>query len=432
MVEKNEKLEKKFVANKNNWNAIHQVVKKELIGKTVDREEPSEEEIQAGLEQPWEPYTTRSGSELTASNSIAILNQYIQTIPTDRFTVSPIDYRRIDIALNKIQVGIRLPLSSQIQNETISDVMINVRLAKQHACFKTVIKLHEIAEITDSLTPYDSSQKIEMFDDFYFGHLKKHFESDTKKAGTKKNLRIHPVKVPDVLVQSSPIVNGFSFLYPFKITPLFDSQNLEHYEAFFKLLNNGKGYAILTSNRIPKLCKMSFFPSFGRVDCDIGVPPHPVTIDSEEQLRKLRKFQMIVFRDVLNAWKTFYVIDKSAFIIVPIDENNQIDWKLVNDFQSLSPRQKISSGVARTMTFDVNDYLNKIITPSYRCADNYVVYKVHKNLTPLTKFPEDFASTYKEYYYNKWELNVTRDDQFLIEVKAISGNWNLLFPGKNY
>lgn len=430
LIEKNAKVEAKFNNNMKKWIGVQGEMKNQLIGKTVDREEPSEDKIMKEQKQAWPPFITKNGSSLTAMNSIMILNQYAQTIPTDKFTdCCGIDFRRIDISAKKICVGIKLPIASPLQHEIISDAMENVRLAKQHGAFKTLIKLYELGELTESLTAFNPMQKIEMVENDYFKHWLNYSE-DTKKAGTKKNLRLHPIKTPDSLVESSPIVNDINYLYPIRVKPMFEASNIEYIKAFEKLLNNGKGYGILTSKKLPRLCKMKLFPTYGEVVCEIESPPIQISIESEDQLKKLRKFQMTVFRDVLKAWKPFYVIDKTAFVIVPLDEDQQIEWKLVENFQVLSQPADSNKNEVHSIKFQANDYFNKIVTPTYREANNYVVYKVNKDQTPLSAFPDTDNLTYKDYFKNKYELTPSDDQQFLIEVKAVSNNWNFLFPGK--
>lgn len=430
-IEMDAKILAKFKKNMINWSMIGEEMKYQLIGKTIDREKPSEEEILEERKHVWEPFVTKNGSTLTASNSISFLNQYVQTIPTDKFTgCCGIDFRRIDISLKEISVGIKLPITSPLQHEIISDVMENVKLAKQHGAFKTVIELYKLGELTESLTAFNPMEKIELFEDDYFKRWTNYSE-DTKNAGTKKNLRLHPIKTPDTLVNSSPVVKGFNYLYPIGVKPKFKSNEIDYIKAFEKLIGNGKSYGILTSKKIPKLCKIKLFPTYGEVECEIERSPLQISIESEDQLKKLRKFQMTVFRDVLKAWKNFYVIDKTAFVIVPIDEDKQIEWKLVDNFQTLSTSKAINKNQVRNMTFKANDYLNKIVTPTYREANNYVVFEIDNGQSPLSAFPDsDGNMTYKDYFKKKYDLTLSDDQQFLIEVKAVTNNWNFLFPGK--
>lgn len=415
-----------FDKNTIKWKHIDVTMKKELIGKTLDRDSPTVTEIIDQQAQAWTPFVTANGSQLKALNAIIILNQYAQALASDRYSNNIIEWRRIDVESGAVCVGIRLP--PVISKEIIGDVQNDIKTAKQHAAFKVCIELYKIGELTENLTPFNGDQKIALVQDDYFAHWKKYETDDKKKAGTKKNMRFHEMKIPNALVHSSPVVGGINFLYRISVRPKFDAnKEVPYLEAFKNLLENKNSYGILMSKRLPKLCKMPLFPSWGEVECEIETPPMQFAIKSEEDLRMLRKFQVTVFRDVLDSWRNYFVIDKDSYIVVPLDDDQQIDWNIVKEFQTLSTTP-MSLNESLTVKFRAHDYLNKIITPTYRDAGNYIVYKICEDKSPLSPFPEEFE-TYKDYYLNKYNL-LARDDQFLLECKAISKNINFFFPGK--
>jgi endoribonuclease Dicer len=419
----------KFTNNKNNWLCVSKELKDQLVFKTIDRMAPTKEDIMREQEQTWEPYITKNGSKLTALNALLILNQYVQSIPTDKFTSgSSVEWQKIIEGPKQIAVGIKLPPPSPLTYEVFGKTKENVQLAKQHAAFETVIKLYELGELTDSLTAVKSEQKIESVKDEYFGHWEK-YANEPKKAGTKKNYRAHPIKTPTLLVNSTPKANSVIYLYYISIRPKFETDKYVYLKPFSEMLGNGKSFGILTSTRLPRLCAMSLFPSYGEVECKIDSTPFQIEIDSESDLEKLRNFQMTLFKDVINLWKPFYVIDRSGFIVVPVLEDKEIDWKLVNNFQTMLPAKRMTEVEAKSMKFKTSDYLNKVITKTHMSSNKFVVYKVDEKNTPLSTFP-DKSTTYKEYYESKYNyISITRDDQFLLESRAISENWNFFFPG---
>lgn len=190
----------KFKTKESVWNSVDWEMKKELIGKTLDRLPPTEEEIKNEAQHSWEPFFTSSGSKLDALNAISILNQYCMTLPADKFTNASVGWRRIDSSEDgSVQVGITLPLNSAITNEILGDRKENVRLAKQHAAFEACKILYHAKNLTDKLTPVDSTQKLEEFNDQYFSHWDNYKNDEKGKAGTKNNRRYHQIKVPDVI-----------------------------------------------------------------------------------------------------------------------------------------------------------------------------------------------------------------------------------------
>ena len=275
-------------------------------------------------------------------------------------------------------------------------------------------------------TQFTNDQKIELVEEDYFAHWKKYGSDDEKKAGTKKNLRFHQMKIPKALVQSSPVFNEPNFLYRIAVRPKFDANGVPFKQAFKDMLGSESSYGILMSKRLPKLCKMPLFPPWGEIECEIEIPPMQCAIKSEDELKKLRKFQVTVFRDILESWQPYFVIDKDSYVIVPLDESKQIDWDVVDQFQKL-PTTTMSNIEAKKVQFKLHDYLNKVITPTYRDAGSYIVYKVLEDKSPLSPFPENYKH-YKDYYEQKYNLSA-REDQFMLECKAVSKNFNFFFPG---
>lgn len=194
------------------------------------------------------------------------------------------------------------------------------------------------------------------------------------------------------------------------------------------MIGNENTFGILSSKRIPRLCKIPLFATFGQIDCDISPIPATISLDNESDLKRLRGFHKNLLSNVLKVFKEFFVIDKSSYLIVPLDEYNEINWNLVNT--EIPIPKRLSYDQIVNMQFKAQDYSNKVINPVYRYTDqNYVVVNVLEHKSPLTAFPDaSKAENYKEYYESKNE-KIYRDDQFLVEVRGISKNLNLFFPG---
>ncbi|KAG5680087.1 hypothetical protein PVAND_009613 [Polypedilum vanderplanki] len=419
----------KFKKNVNNWNCINDEMKKQLIGKTLDRELPSDESIQNEQQQSWEPYLTKSGSELNALNAINILNQYCMSLPFDKYTKYRESYRRIDHKDGTCQVAIQMPISSMIREEIFGEPKENVRLAKQHAAFEACKILIENGSLTDKLTPIDSLQKIEEFNDEYFSHWEKYKNDEKSKAGTKNNRRYHKSKVPDVLKNCGPSLTKTNYLYTIRIKPDFDTKDDFDLKVFHELIDNENTFGILTTKRIPRICKIPLFQSYGKIVCEIISPPIAISIENEKELDALRRFHLNIFCDVLKVFKSFLALDKSSYLIVPLDKQNGINWTLLEQFETIHSPVKLSKNEIMTMSFKPDDYLYKVLNPVYRETDqNYVVIKVLEHKNPQSAFPSEKAKTYYEYYLSK-DHQIYRNDQFLVQVKGISKNLNLFFPG---
>jgi endoribonuclease Dicer len=351
-------------------------------------------------------------------------------MPSDRFTNVNVYFRRIDLEDGRVQAAVQLPSQSVIKEEILGDPKDNVKLAKQHAAFRSCIMLYEKGELNDNLVPVDSTQKVDMVENEYFEHWK-FFENDTKKAGNRVNRRYHSIKSPNVLQNSGPKVHALNFLYRITVRPLFDAPDFP-ISDLKELIGNGNDFGILTSRRIPRLCKMRLFMSYGEIEVEISALPMTFSVDSEAQLKLLQNFHVTIFRDVLKTWMKSFVLDSTSYLVVPLDEDVKINWRLVEDFQCVEQPVEMTYDEIQQADFSHEAYYQRIINPVYRCDNEpiYCVMRVCTDMSPKSEFPDDNFESFKEYFEEKFpNTTVTRLDQPMIEVKGISKNMNLFFPG---
>jgi endoribonuclease Dicer len=349
-------------------------------------------------------------------------------MPADCFTNVNVFWRRIDLEDGKVRAALQLPAQSVIKEEVLGDPQQNVKLAKQHAAFKACIKLYEHGELNDNLVPIDEKQKVEQYTEEYFSHWED-YKSDKKSAGTRNHRRYHNIKTPDVLQNSDPKIDAKSFLYRIIVRPKFET--VQHsVKVFRELIENQREFGILTSKRIPRLSKMTLFQSFGEIEVEISPVPISVTIKSSEELKLLQNFHIAIFRDVLTTWENFLVLDKTSYLIVPLTVDAEIDWCLATTFQSVQHPRRLTYDEIKETDFSRNAYFHKVMNPVYRSTEqNYVIIDVPEHMTPLSPFPDENYSSYKDYIELRFSTNIFRDDQPMIEVKGISNNLNLFFPG---
>lgn len=349
-------------------------------------------------------------------------------MPSDRFTNINVYWRRIDHDDQRVSAAIQLPSQSIIKEEIFSDPQKNVKLAKQHAAFKACIKLYEHGELNDNLVPFDKIKKIELHDGEYFSHWQE-YADDKKTAGNRDNRRYHQMKTPAVLENCAPQVNGANYLYQISVRPKFDAPN-KAMKEFHMLLGNGNEFGILMSKRFPRLCQMTLFQTFGEIEVKISGVPIQVTLNDKKELRVLQNFHVAIFRDVLNTWEKYFVLDDTSFLIVPLTEDAEINWKLATEFQSVEQPRRLTYNEINSTEFSRRAYLHRVINPVYRSPEpKYVVIDVPENMSPLSPFPSDKYESYKQYIEINFSLNVCKTNQPMIEVKGISKNLNLFFPG---
>lgn len=260
-------------------------------------------------------------------------------------------------------------------------------------------------------------------------------------AGTKKSYRTHAIKTPDELIDSMPTLNKPVYLYKINITPQCSTSDSRHtieerenIQVFHHLIQSTRGYGILTAKRLPRISPMKFFFSFGHVECTLSTECIPLTITDANQLAALKRFHCILFRHVLDIWKSFYVYDHDdSVLIVPTNEQ-QIDWDTILAFQQWTPLSSKTVAQRMPCQYNENEWRHMVITPWYR-ADvdiRYVVTRLSTNLNPSSPFPNDDYQNYGSYALEKYPNieRIANDQQFLIHVKPVTRNLNILYSGE--
>lgn len=355
-------------------------------------------------------------------------------MPSDKFTNVSVVWERADLEGGMVRVSLELPSQCAIQDKISGDPKGGIKMAKQHAAFKACKMLYDAGELDDNLVPYKDEKKVELVHDEYFAHWQP-YANDNKKAGTTKNLRYHQIKTPKALIGSAPFVNDMSFLYRINVRPKFNPEGKKSLEHLYKLLSSDRGFGILTSRRIPRMCIMKLFHSFGEVEVEIEGVPVAVTLQNERVLEMLQAFHLTIFRDVLQAWQSYFVLDKSSYLIVPLIYG-EIDWSIAQQFDKVLQPKRLTYTEVMATNFTRDEYEDKVINPVYRDEGlgikpdrKYVVTKVHEEMSPLSPFPSPGYTDFKEYVEQKCNVTVRRTDQPMIEVKGISNSLNLFFPG---
>lgn len=417
----------KFQGKVRNWRSVNNKLQANLIGKSYDREAPTDELIEDQRSDLWNPFITPiSKSKLSSNNAITTLENYASKLPKDLFTVSSLTWGREDID-GAIKAFVRMAPTSKVQGVFYSDPQVNVKIAKRHAAFKACIALYEAGELNDNLVPVDATSKVEECNADYFEHWKE-YAADSKKAGTKKNKRIHDVKKPDLWIESNPRVGKVNYLHCIKVTPRFTPTN-EADAVFKELYGNDNTYGILTSKKLPKMCKIRLFESCGELEIEISAPPVVVQISTEEEMRQLKNFHVTIFQDILGIWQNFMVFDDSSFIIVPLVNYSKINWELVKFAQKVDLPRKMEYDEKLKTDFSHDAYDRMTICPIYRSSDPYIVINYAEHLTPLSPFPDDKHENYREYYSQHYDITIVNTKQNLLEVRGVGKELNLFFPG---
>lgn len=197
-----------------------------------------------------------------------------------------------------------------------------------------------------------------------------------------------------------------------------------------KYLNNTSTYALLLSKKLPLLAEMPLFMSQGKIRVRISNQPREFVVQTNQQLSSLMNFHIMIFKDLLQLWKNFLVIDRrnleNSYLIVPLDSSQSIDWQLVQSFQSLDPARSYSVAERKQNVYRPENFLDKVVTKLYNKNEDeqFVVVKIRQDLNPLSDFDNNQYKNYVEFYQARYNINVVDCSQFLLEVKALTKRRN--------
>lgn len=251
----------------------------------------------------------------------------------------------------------------------------------------------------------------------------------TTKGFVKNSYRTITNKCPDELYNALPIIGQPCNAYPIIYSTQF-SHN-DYNEHIIDYLNTKNTYALLLKGTLPLLAEMPLFMTQGKISVRLSRKPVKCVVKNEKDMDELINFHTLIFRDILNMWKSFFTIDhrnrENSYLIVPMNEKWQIDWKLVKQFQHLNPARAYTENERlQRSNYRPEDYLGKVVTKWYNKNENerFIVTRIRSELSPKSVFCFDRKYTYADFFATRYGVTTVNPDQFLIEVKAITSRRN--------
>lgn len=200
-----------------------------------------------------------------------------------------------------------------------------------------------------------------------------------------------------------------------------------------------QGFGIVTTKYIPKVSAFPIFTRSGEVKVSLELCRENVIL-TEEQLLKVYTFINYTFTNVLRLQKYLMLFDPEAtensFFIVPtISSNNTIDvdWTFLNLITENVDKipQAVSDEERKKTDFDSSLFRDAVVMPWYRNQDQpqyFYVAEICYHLSPKSSFPGENYSTFQEYYYRKYGINIQNLNQPLLDVDHTSARLNFLTP----
>lgn len=110
------------------YRETHEQIKQFLRLRTLDREDPNEDEIAKQFVELIPPFVNANGARLTAASALVLLHRYCQTLPWDSFGASQPWFNKLPPNMQgKIAVSLCLPLQSTVRETIIVSIGLIIK-----------------------------------------------------------------------------------------------------------------------------------------------------------------------------------------------------------------------------------------------------------------------------------------------------------------
>ncbi|KAL9694828.1 hypothetical protein quinque_014113 [Culex quinquefasciatus] len=435
--------------------AIYMEIEKLLLRKCENIEPPESELKHADcfsrffeIYRPL-PETEENSNGVGLANAIQMINKYCAKLPSDTFTKLTPLWRCAKTTRkghDLYQYTIRMPINSPLKEDILGLPMPTEILARRMAAYIACRVLHNAGEIDDSLHPIgkESFRAFEAdWEDFELESIDAQIVSENSepRPGTTKRRQYYYKRIASAFSECRPTVGCKVYLYHINMTlqcPIPEEQNTRG-RRIYPPEDSPQGFGILTAKLIPKVSAFPIFTRSGEVKVALNLCAER-TILNQEQLDKINLFINYTFTKVLRLQKYLMLYDPMAtencFFIVPTITRQSVvtvDWDFIDIIaKSVDKMPTFIPDENRTnYTFDNVQFRDAVVMPWYRNQDQpqyFYVAEICYHLSPKSSFPGLNYSTFEEYYYKKYNIQIQNCKQPLLDVDHTSARLNFLTP----
>ncbi|KAI1287571.1 Endoribonuclease Dicer [Halotydeus destructor] len=392
---------------------------------------------------PYMPVKTDGAARVTLNSAISIINRYCLKLPSDSFTrLTP--KHKIVKRNGGYVCELRLPINSKVREPIEGLTMSNQRLAKKAAALKACELLHIAGELDDNFLPsgkeltnqYLAELELDICDD-------DGFEKSIKgqpRAGTTKRRQYYNKGIADVLKGECPQPKVRCYLYVFgmKLVNAIPEEQNSRGRKICDPADSTRCLGILSTSKLPGICDFPVFTRSGEVHVNLKEGAEEIYL-TEQQVADVLKFHKYTFSDVLKLEKYPMKFDQSrsdcAYYVVPCNysiysDNPEpvVDWKFL---ERTAKYEEPSGKLNKDFVFDRESFEDAVIKPWYRqnkIQQFFYVAEILDDYSPLSRFPSSQFDTFRQYYIEKYGIEISNLKQPLLDVDHTSARLNLLTP----
>ncbi|XP_055632857.1 endoribonuclease Dcr-1 [Toxorhynchites rutilus septentrionalis] len=435
--------------------AIYMEIEKLLLRKCGNIEPPESDQLYADCFNKYLkeyrplPESEPNSNAVGLGNAIQMINKYCAKLPSDTFTKLTPLWRCAKTVRNGhvlFQYTIRMPINSPLKRDIMGLPMPTEIMARRIAAYIACMVLHKTGELDNSLQPIgkESFRAFEAdWEDFELESVDAQIVSENSepRPGTTKRRQYYYKRIASAFSECRPTVGSKVYLYHINMTlqcPIPEEQNTRG-RKIYPPEDSPQGFGILTSKLIPKVSAFPIFTRSGEVKVALSLCSERMILN-QEQLDKINLFINYTFTKVLRLQKYLMLYDPEAtencFFIVPtITRENAVtvDWEFIDKIaKNVDKMPNIIPEVDRKdYAFDSNQFKDAVVMPWYRNQDQpqyFYVAEICYHLSPKSSFPGLNYSTFEEYYYKKYSIQIQNCKQPLLDVDHTSARLNFLTP----
>uniref|UniRef100_A0A1B0DCA1 ribonuclease III n=1 Tax=Phlebotomus papatasi TaxID=29031 RepID=A0A1B0DCA1_PHLPP len=400
---------------------------------------------------PYKPLAAFDAPFVNLATAVALVNKYCAKLPSDTFTkLTPIwryekTFRK-GIPLYKC--SLRLPINSPLKCDINGYLMPSRTLARRLTALIACRLLHMCGELDDNLQPIGKEGYRAFEPDWENFELESTDEmliNDNlePRPGTTKRRQYYYKRVASALSGCRPTANEKCYFYYIQMIlkcPIPEEQNTRG-RKIYPPEESLQGFGILTLKKIPQISAFPIFTRSGEVEVSLKLVSEDIVL-SESNLVHINTFINYTFTNVLRLQKYLMLFDADAnencYFVVPTvklndEEGIGVDWdflRLISENADVLP-QTVSEEERASQAFDANKFKDAVVMPWYRNQDQpqyFYVAEICFHLSPESSFPGENYSTFREYYFRKYGIEVQNCKQPLLDVDHTSARLNFLTP----
>ncbi|XP_063958969.1 endoribonuclease Dicer-like [Lytechinus pictus] len=426
----------------------YQEFERVLNRKSRSKIQQKEEEVDlllADQQMPaYVPKNEEGSPRASMTTAIQIINRYCAKLPSDVFThltaSCKIEERKGEVS-PEFQATLQLPINSPIREPIRGQWMKRKKWATMAVAVKTAEILHKAGQLNDFLQPIGKESVLKVTENAY-NHL---FAEGQTRPGTTKKRQYYDKEVAKCLQGCLPRPDEPCYLYSIDMSlasPLPDILNIRE-RKLHRPEETHQCFGILTSKQIPKVPGFPVYTRAGELAVTIKLQSDAKRL-SGNQIRRAQSFHGCMFSEVLRLDKPNLELNpeksQASYLIVPLKEGpdsgpSVIDWSFLEEVSlssgHLDQPPQLPDYSQSQFEFSTDILANAVVTPIYRNIDQpqrYFVADILYDLPVTSPFPSEKYETFVDYYFERYDIQISNFQQPLVDVDCMSSRLNLLTP----